>query len=199
MTTPTTPKPPPAANYDDVRLRFEIMDKYLYDEQVNFFDKNAGSNQKHFEFYAQAKVLLGALAFAFSSLATLVGSLVISQPQCTQTGNGICDGAKAAAVILALLPLVLTTGSWLVSTMMELFQWERLAKLYGQTVVNLRRNAKLKPREYHSQEEYVQRVNVFSSGTLDVLTSDAAAWSEKNRQLDLQQRLKEFQAPKDEE
>jgi hypothetical protein len=176
---------------------YDLFRKNYFDDQVDYYQKTRLRYERLSKFVDNRRLMASALTILFSALVSLTAGFLASRASCspgaTPTPDSICTAGEWFVLALVVLTAILPGFGWLLSTLLELYQWTRFTELYESAQNNLQYvESSISPDPLMNDEEFVASVRDFANNSIKVLVDESAQWGQLNRTpLDINQRLVE--------
>lgn len=151
----------------------ELFDTYATKDQKNYYLASLEKYSKAAEQVNAVRAWLGLAAGLASGFTTLIAALPGDDSPIL----------KVALILIAVMAPAIAAGF---HTLSDLFQWDRLSKIYNDTLDNLEYADALSPRPSIPQadlDRYRGELDAFVEGTLIVMRDEATQWGQPERSL----------------
>lgn len=159
-------------NRTDLELRYELFDRFATKDQDAYYRNSVLKHEKAARRLRRARAVL---ALATGSAAALAAAL--AQSECGQ--NGTCS--RGISVLLVLSVILPALGGF-VTSLADLFQWERLIQIYSLARENLKSSDALSPSHDDTNEDFINSLYAYVEGTLQVMSDETAQWGKAIRE-----------------
>jgi hypothetical protein len=174
-------------NRQEVKIRYEIFDKYALKDQLHYYEDTVKRNDKALRQVNKIRATLALLTGLASAVAALITQLYFTE-------NGVCYPTTPDISKFDMCPwqwgfmlgcivasIVLPAVGGFFNSLMDLFQWDRLISIYESASENIRKADSLSPDEEQPESEYVQSYYDYVHGTLQVMSDETSQWGQSIR------------------
>lgn len=168
---------------DDMVARAELFDKFALKDQKSYY---ASAISKHRAAARQVNRLRASLSLATGIAAALAGLVVqasfVNGATCAVAdAPAHCDWLNLFVGTLSILAILLPALGAALSTLADLYQWDRLIAIYETAKLNMEEADALSPIESMSDLTYRASMRAFAEGALQVMSDETAQWGQSIR------------------
>lgn len=175
-------------NRQELEVRYQIFDRFILKDQKLYYDKaikryRTAATQVN-RFRAGSAALT---AIAAGSAGVLVSSYFTGGQVCgvdAADPASYCDAARFGVGALVLLAMLLPAIGSIFSTLMELYQWDRLSDLYKSASENLVVADAMSPPEGTPDDEFLAYFREYAESALTVMNAETAQWGQSVREAE---------------
>lgn len=181
-------------NRQELEARYQVFDRFILKDQKAYYQKAIVRNRKAANQVNRFRGLCAALAaIAAGSAGVIVSAFFTGDQTCAADAAaraGYCTVAEVSTVILVILAMILPSIGSIFSTLMELYQWDRVSDLYESATENLEVADALSPAPgVPDDEQYREFFRVYAEGALTIMNAETSQWGQSIR---TPEELKEF-------
>ncbi len=164
----------------DLETRYEIFQKFALEDQRNYYKSTVRRYRNAAGQVNFIRALLALLTGVASALATY---FISAHPTCAATdAPPECGGLITLTSTLAILSIILPALAALFGTLADLYQWDRLTKIYDEAVLNIELADAQSPEiEITNDIEYRAAYLAYTEGTLSVMHDESSQWGQAIR------------------
>lgn len=157
---------------------YTIFQKFALDDQKSYYRNSIEKARAAGRQVNQLRATFSLLAGFASALAALLVGVY-------GAGSSTCNLAPTSCAVLSpiVIGLLITTviapviGGAL-GTLMDLFQWDRLSKVYEGALQNIEVADALSPDREDPDDKYMGSLSAYAEGTLSVMRDESAQWGQ---------------------
>lgn len=172
----------------ELEARYEVFDRFILKDQKAYYQKAIERNRRAASQVNQFRAGCAALtAIAAGAAGVLVSSLFTGDQSCAIDAvarPGYCGFAQWASTLLVLLAMLLPAIGSIFSTLMELYQWDRVSDLYQSAKENLEVADSMSPPESTPDLEFYEYFRIYAESALTVMNAETAQWGQSIRESD---------------
>lgn len=164
----------------DLETRYEIFQQFALEDQRNYYKSTVRRYRNAAGQVNFIRALLALLTGVASALATY---FISANPTCAATdAPPECGGLIALTSTLAILSIILPALAALFGTLADLYQWDRLTKIYAEAVLNIELADAQSPEiEITDDVRYRAAYLAYTEGTLSVMNDESSQWGQAIR------------------
>ena len=155
--------------------RYHLLNEYVLEDQRKYYNRAIVKNDKS----AKGVNLLRAVLTLAAGIASLLAAFL---------ADGVDQYPALIGILVVISVLAPTLGSAL-STLADLYQWERLTSIYETARRSLAIADALSPLEEMPDEIYLASLDAFAESTLRVMKDESAQWGQV---IKTPERLREY-------
>ncbi len=164
----------------DLEVRYQVFQQFALDDQRNYYNATA---RRYRIAASQVNIIRASLSLLTGVASALATYFISSNPACAATDAAPeCAGIITLTSGLALLSIILPSLAALFGTLADLYQWDRLVKIYDEAMLNI------EVADAHSPEnsipddvKYRAAYLAYAEGTLSVMKDESAQWGQAIR------------------
>lgn len=164
----------------DLETRYEIFQQFALEDQRSYYKSTARRYRTAASQVNFIRALLALLTGVASAMATL---FISANPTCAATdAPPECGGLITFTSILAILSIILPALAALFGTLADLYQWDRLVKIYDEAILNIEvADAQSPDAEIDDEVKYRAAYMTYTEGTLLVMNDESSQWGQAIR------------------
>lgn len=164
----------------DLEVRYQVFQQFALDDQRNYYDSTARRYRSAASQVNGIRASLSLLTGVASALATY---FISANPTCVATdAPPECGSLITLTSILAILSIILPALAALFGTLADLYQWDRLVKIYDEAVLNIEVADSHSPEsEIPDEVKYRAAYLAYAEGTLSVMNDESSQWGQAIR------------------
>lgn len=164
----------------DLEARYELFQEFALEDQRRYYKATA---KRYNNAAGQVNLLRAVLALMTGFAAALATLLISTNPACATTEvPPECVTLNWVTSALAIGAIILPAIGALFGTLADLYQWDRLVKIYDEAVLNIEiADAQSPDTEITDDVLYRAAFLAYTEGTLSVMNDESAQWGQAIR------------------
>jgi hypothetical protein len=164
----------------DLEVRYQVFQEFALDDQRNYYDSTA---RRYRSAASQVNVVRASLSLLTGVASALATYFISANPACVATDAAPeCGSIIALTSGLALLSIILPSLAALFGTLADLYQWDRLVKIYDEAVMNIEEADAHSPESEISDDvKYRAAYLAYAEGTFSVMEDESSQWGQAIR------------------
>lgn len=181
---PDQPTPTASSGGDyDANARAYVLHKLFLDhafrDQRTYYESQVTRNRVA---AGQVNILRATMTFLAGLTSALAGYIVydLLSPGglCNANEPDICGTMQTLLPVLPFLSIILPAIGAGLTTLGDLYQWERLSTIYDEALKNLEVADAQSPKPNMAPDEYQHWLRIYALGTLSVMRDETAQWGQ---------------------
>jgi hypothetical protein len=155
---------------------YEVFNSFALEDQRSYYRTAVTKFRRS---ASQVNLFRASFSFLTGFASALAGLLVManSSGQCGATDSG-CTAVGVLVFLLLIIAIVAPVLGGAFSNLADLYQWDRLTTVYSAALENIEVADALSPDAEMPDDRYRRSLQVYGTGTLQVMRDESAQWGQ---------------------
>jgi hypothetical protein len=162
------------------RARYKLFEKRAFNDQREYYSRRVSEYRRAGRHVNRWRAIMAFLAGLASALEVLlISEKNLPDGWCHVSGTGdLCTTISHIVIWLPLFAIIFPAIAAALNVLSELYQWDRLATIYGGALENLEVVDAESPLDEMNPKDYEKWLKVYALDALSVMSDEAGQWGQ---------------------